>query len=215
MKRWFITGTDTEIGKTWVACALVRHLVASGLKVAVMKPVASGCERTPQGLRNEDALALMQASNLAQPYDEVNPLALEPAIAPHIAAERAGVTIDPQQLAGIEPPSQADVMIVEGVGGWRVPLGNGLMLADLARALSEEVVLVVGVRLGCINHALLSADRIVRDGFRLKGWVANLIDPDMPALEENLATLEAQLPVKRLGTLAFGDTAGEFLHDLG
>ena len=157
----------------------------------------------------------MQASNLAQPYDEVNPLALEPAIAPHIAAERAGVTIDPQQLAGIEPPSQADVMIVEGVGGWRVPLGKGLMLADLARALSEEVILVVGVRLGCINHALLTADRIVRDGFRLKGWIANLIDPDMPALEENLATLEAQLPVERLGTLAFGDTAGEFLLDLG
>ena len=137
------------------------------------------------------------------------------AVAPHIAAERAGVTIDPQQLAGIEPPSQADVMIVEGVGGWRVPLGNGLMLADLARALSEEVILVVGVRLGCINHALLTADRIVRDGFRLKGWIANLIDPDMPALEENLATLEAQLPVERLGTLAFGDTAGEFLLDLG
>ena len=214
MKRWFITGTDTEIGKTWVACALARHLVARGLKVAVMKPVASGCEPTPRGLRNEDALALMQASNLTQRYEEVNPVALEPAIAPHVAAERAGVVIDPRQIGGIQPPAQADMLIVEGVGGWRVPLGNGFMLADLARALSDEVILVVGVRLGCINHALLTADRITQDGFRLKGWVANLLDPEMAASKENLATLEAHLPQPCLGTLSFNDHTGKFLHIL-
>ena len=214
MKRWFITGTDTEIGKTWVACALVRHLVASGRSVAVMKPVASGCQRTPEGLRNEDALALMHASNLRQRYEEVNPVALEPAIAPHIAAQQAGVAIDPERLSAIARKQQADTLVVEGVGGWCVPLGDGLMLADLARALADEVVLVVGVRLGCINHALLTADRIQRDGFALMGWIANLLEPDMPALEENLSTLEARLPVPRLGTVAFGDKKGDFLGEI-
>lgn len=214
MKRWFVTGTDTEIGKTWVSCTLVRHLVAQGLRVAVMKPVASGCERVQDGLRNADALALMAASNVRQAYAQVNPLAFEPAIAPHIAAEQAGVRIDPIQLARGASDFEADLLLVEGVGGWCVPLGHGLMLSDLARTLADEVILVVGVRLGCLNHALLSAEKILADGFRLKGWVANLVEPDMPVQAENLATLEALMPAPRLGTVGFGDHRGDFLQGL-
>jgi dethiobiotin synthetase len=203
MKRWFVTGTDTEIGKTWVSCALVRDLVARGHKVAVMKPIASGCVRTSDGLRNEDAVALMKAANVSQPYAQVNPVALEPAIAPHIAAEQAGIDIDIEHLQAIAGQVQADCLVVEGVGGWCVPLGDGVMLADLARALADEVLLVVGLRLGCLNHALLSARQIRRDGLSLAGWVANILDPDMPGLQQNLATLDSLMPVPRLGMVGF------------
>lgn len=205
MKRWFIAGTDTEIGKTHVACALIRHLVANGRRVAAMKPVASGCDPGPDGLRNADALALQEAANVSLPYRQVNPVALQPAIAPHIAARQAGVDIDLAAIARAAEGVEADYFVVEGVGGWCVPLGEGAMLADLARLLADEVILVVGLRLGCINHALLSAAQIRRDGFSLAGWVANVLDPNMPALAENLATLEALMPAPRLGTVGFGE----------
>jgi dethiobiotin synthetase len=214
MKRWFVTGTDTEIGKTWVSCALVRHLAERGHSVAVMKPLASGCERTDEGLRNEDALALMAASNVSQEYAQVNPLAFEPPIAPHIAAEQAGVRIDPAALARVADGIQADMLVVEGVGGWCVPLGHGLMLSDLARRLADEVILVVGLRLGCLNHALLSAEAIRRDGLELRGWVANYVDPDMLEQGPNLATLEELMPAPCLGRLGFGDRKGSFLPGL-
>ena len=211
MKRWFITGTDTEIGKTWVSCALVRHLVGQGYSVAVMKPVASGCERTDAGLRNEDALALMSAANVQQNYGQVNPLAFEPPIAPHIAAERAGVRIDPDRLAAAANGIEADVLVVEGVGGWCVPLGHGVMLSELAARLADEVILVVGLRLGCLNHALLSAEQIRRDGLNLKGWIANFVDPDMLEQKSNFATLEKLMPAPCLGWVGFGDKNGSFL----
>jgi dethiobiotin synthetase len=211
MKRWFITGTDTEIGKTRVTCALIRHLAGQGYRVAGMKPVASGCQSTPKGPRNDDALALMRAANVILPYELVNPVALEPAIAPHIAAEQAGVAIDLDLISSIASEVRADYLLVEGVGGWCVPLGGGNMLADLVRRIADEVILVVGMRLGCINHALLSARQIERDGIPLRGWVANCIDPEMPASAENRQTLQSLMPVPLLATLPWARRGGEII----
>lgn len=201
MKRWFITGTDTEIGKTHVAAALIRQLVADGYRVAGMKPVASGCENTEAGLRNEDALSLIAASNVELPYEVVNPFAFEPAIAPHIAAQEAGQSIDINRVRRLAERIQADYLIIEGVGGWCVPLGDACMLSELAMATADEVIIVVGMRLGCINHALLTAAQVQRDGMTLKGWIANHVDPQMHAQSENLATLQALMPCPFLGVL--------------
>lgn len=201
MKRWFITGTDTEIGKTVVASALIRHLVAAGYLVAGMKPVASGCEVTGAGLRNEDALSLVAASNVNLGYEMVNPFAYEPAIAPHIAAQRAGRPIDLDMIRVLAKAIEADCLVVEGVGGWMVPLGEDHMLADLAKATADEVIIVVGMRLGCINHALLTAAQVQRDGMPLTGWIANHIDPDMHAQSENIETLKALMPCPLLGVV--------------
>lgn len=201
MNSWFITGTDTEIGKTRVACDLIRHLVDQGHRVAGLKPLASGCERTDEGLRNDDALALMAAANVSLPYEAVNPYAFEPAIAPHLAAAAAGVTIDLDQATRGLDGLEADWLVVEGVGGWSVPLDDQRLLRDLAQAFTRQVVLVVGLRLGCINHALLTAEQIQRDGFELVGWVANHVDADMAEREGNQATLDRLLPAPRIGTL--------------
>jgi dethiobiotin synthetase len=190
-RSFFVTGTDTEVGKTVIATALVRGLVAQGLRVAVMKPVASGSQRTPEGLRNEDALALIQASNVAAPYARVNPYCFEPAISPHIAAEEAGIRVD---LAHIREnfdalATQSDLVVVEGAGGWLAPFGPSTSMKDLAQALRLPVLLVVGVRLGCINHALLTKLAIESHGSHFIGWIANTVDPDMPRQKENLETL--------------------------
>jgi len=210
MKRWFITGTDTEIGKTVAASALIRYLVSEGHLVAGMKPVASGCEMTAAGLRNEDALSLIAASNVNLGYEMVNPFAYEPAIAPHIAAQRAGRRIDLDMIKVLANAIEADCLVVEGVGGWMVPLGNEHMLADLAKATADEVIIVVGMRLGCINHALLTAAQVQRDGMPLKGWIANYVDPDMQAQPENLATLKALMPCPLLGVVHWQDDDREF-----
>jgi len=194
-RGFFITGTDTEVGKTVVAAALVRGFVARGLRVAVMKPIASGSQRTPEGLRNEDALALMQASNVAAPYDRVNPYCFEPAISPHIAAEEAGTVV---QLDHIRAKfdtlaAAADLVVVEGAGGWLAPFGPSTSMKDLARALELPAILVVGVRLGCINHALLTKLAIESQGTRLTGWIANTLDTALPRRKENLETLAREL----------------------
>ena len=199
MKRWFITGTDTGIGKTRVACDLVGQLVAKGQKVAAIKPVASGCDPTPQGLRSDDALRLMSVMNVPLAYEQVNPYAFEPPIAPHIAAHAAGVALDLAEIARLADSIAAEVLVIEGVGGWCVPLGEEQMLADLVRQLRARVILVVGMRLGCINHALLTARRIQQDGCELEGWIANCVDPDMPEYANNLKTLVKLLPVPLLG----------------
>lgn len=190
-KGVFITGTDTGVGKTVVATGLVRGLVAQGLRVAVMKPVASGSERTSEGLRNEDALALMAASNVPSPYEQVNPFCFEPAISPHIAADDAGIQVDLAQirrhfelLAG-----GADWVVAEGAGGWLAPIGAATSIRDLALTLHLPVLMVVGLRLGCINHALLTKLAIEAQGARFAGWVANTIDPVMMRRAENLETL--------------------------
>lgn len=205
MNRWFITGTDTGVGKTHAACALIRHLAGQGLAVAALKPVASGCQRTPAGPRNADALELMAAANVELEYGRVNPYAFEPAIAPHLAAAQAGVEVDVTRVAAIARGIVADCLVVEGAGGWCVPLGSGLMFSDLARVLCDGVILVVGLRLGCINHALLTVEQIRRDGFRLAGWIANTLEPGMPVLEENVATLRDRIRAPLLARLPWGD----------
>ena len=199
-KGFFITGTDTEVGKTVIATALVRGFVAQGLRVAVMKPIASGSHRTSEGLRNEDALALMQVSNVAAPYDRVNPYCFEPAISPHIAANDAGIGVKMSHIrANFDTlKAQSDVVIVEGAGGWLAPFGPTTGMNGLARALDLPAILVVGVRLGCINHALLTKLAIDSQGTRFAGWIANTVDPDMPRRKENLETLAYRLGVQPL-----------------
>ncbi|MGE6794151.1 dethiobiotin synthase [Pseudomonas guineae] len=199
---FFVTGTDTEVGKTTVAAGLLHAARLAGLSTAAAKPVASGCVLTTDGLRNDDALALLSQCTLALRYEEVNPHAFEPAIAPHLAAREAGVLLD---VAALQGPVQAildkraDFTLIEGAGGWRVPLAGQATLSDLAIALQLPVILVVGVRLGCINHALLTAEAILRDGLTLAGWVANVVDPQTSRLEDNLATLAERLSAPCLG----------------
>ena len=201
-KAFFVTGTDTEIGKTTIAAGLLLAARLAGLSTAAAKPVASGCEQTAAGLRNDDALALLGQCSLRLDYVEVNPFAFAPAIAPHLAAREAGVELS---VARLHPAVQrvlahgADFTVVEGAGGWRVPLAGRETLADLAVALGLPVILVVGVRLGCINHAVLTAEAIAHDGLHLAGWVANIVDPQTSRLEENLATLAERLPAPCLG----------------
>ena len=200
---YFITGTDTGIGKTVVTLCLMRWLQGRGLRVAAMKPVASGCERTPEGLRNEDALQLQRQASMPLDYGAVNPYAFEPPIAPHIAAQEAGEEIridtilhDMRQLAG-----EADIVCVEGVGGWLVPLNGRETVADLAVSLGLGVVLVVGMRLGCLNHALLSARAIEASGAPLAGWVANCMPPAADYLDENINTLKSMITAPLLGVV--------------
>lgn len=198
----FITGTDTEIGKTVATVALARALVDEGLRVACFKPVASGCRATDEGLRNNDAEQLMAAMNVELPYAQVNPIAFEPPIAPHIAAEHAGRSIDPVAICADLRRIDADVRLVEGAGGWQVPLGPSLDMAALPRTLGASVVLVVGLRLGCINHALLSARAIRDDGLPLAGWIANEVDPAMDEREANIESIRSRIDCPLIGRIA-------------
>ena len=202
---WFITGTDTGVGKTRIAAALCCALAGRGISVAAMKPVASGCSLTPEGLRNDDALALLAAMNVRARYSDVNPYAFAPAIAPHIAAQEAGVGIDFEVLdrAFERLRMQSQAMIVEGAGGWLAPLDATRGFADLAAHWQMDVVLVVGMRLGCLNHALLTAESIERRGLRLSGWVANAIDPGFERLADNIASLRSRLRAPCLGNFSF------------
>ena len=201
MKGLFVTGTDTACGKTEVSLGLVQVLRQRGLKVQGMKPVASGCEAGPRGLRNADAQRLRAQSSRLVPYDWVNPYAFSPPIAPHIAAREAGVEIslDLIRERADALAAQADCLIVEGVGGWRVPLGPDLAVSDLPRASGLPVILVVGLRLGGINHALLTAESILARGCHLVGWVANQIDPGLARREENLAALSSLIRAPCIG----------------
>lgn len=211
MTSWFVTGTDTGIGKTWVSVALLHALKLSGRTAIGMKPIASGCERTSKGLRNEDAVQLLQASMPPVAYDRINPYAFEPPIAPHIAARDAGVNIDLDYLAQLHADlsKEAECVVVEGVGGWLVPLGPDLTVADLAVRLGLPVILVVGMRLGCLNHALLTAESIRSTGLPLAGWVANVIDPSMVALQENMRALENRLSAPFLGVIPYARSPDE------
>jgi dethiobiotin synthetase len=208
----FVTGTDTEIGKTFVSTALASAARSRGLKVGVMKPVASGAHRTADSLRNDDALALMAAAGEAD-YAAVNPYCFEPAISPHLAADDAGVTIDLGRLATLARvrAQECDWLVVEGAGGWRAPLGAGRSMADLAGALSLPVILIVGLRLGCLNHAVLSAESIRLSGLTLAGWIGNRIDPAMSRWEDNVSTLESLLGTTPLALFPFGANEAERL----
>lgn len=203
MKGVFVTGTDTDCGKTEISVALLERLQQLGLKALGMKPVASGCKHTHEGLRNQDALRLMAYGGEEVPYHLVNPYAFEPSIAPHIAAGQAGreIELQPIRECAERLAARSDFLLIEGVGGWRVPLGAVLSVSDLPRALGLPVVLVVGVRLGCINHSLLTVESIRATGASLAGWVANEIDPDMQVRDENLATLAALIDAPCLGVV--------------
>ncbi len=202
-KIYFVTGTDTEVGKTFVAAHLARSAAAAGQQVAVMKPVAAGATQVNGRWVNEDAQLLMAAATVAADYDVVNPFCYEWPIAPHLAAERAGRPIElaPIVAAARTLSACSDVLIVEGAGGWDVPMDDQRHLGAIAQALGAEVVMVVGIRLGCINHALLTARAVAADGLRLVGWVANRIDP-MTALPEcQIDSLRRRIDAPMLGDM--------------
>ena len=211
----FVTGTDTEVGKTRISVGLVAALQQQGLSVAVMKPVASGCEQTVDGLRNEDALVLMQQADVKMTYDVINPFAFEPAIAPHLAAIEQAVSIDMsviqdnfQKLA-----DKADCVVVEGAGGWLVPMDAQQTLADLAVRLELPVIMVVSIKLGCINHALLTVQAIKHAGLPLLGWVANCIEPSAQQ-NEIIESLTSRIEAPCLGQvprLAAAESARDYL----
>ena len=197
---WFVTGTDTGVGKTFVTCALLLALRAKGIKAVGMKPISAG---TDADGKNEDVEQLLAASGVDAPRDLVNPYLFAPAIAPHIAAEEDGRSIDIGHIvASFEAlRGMADAVLVEGVGGFCVPLGPHSDTADLAARLGLPVILIVGMRLGCINHALLSRQAIVGRGLQLSGWVANRIDPEMSHFEENLTALKERIAAPLLGVI--------------
>lgn len=201
----FITGTDTGCGKTVTTLAVMAGLRDRGRRVAGMKPVASGCRRVSGRPENEDAAQICAACSMEVDYDRVNPWALTDPIAPHINAERAGleITLAPVTAAFAALAREADAVVVEGVGGWRVPLSARLGMPDLAAALSLPVILVVGLKLGCINHALLSAEAVVHDGCRLMGWVANHVDVDYDTGAESVQYLSRVMQAPLLGEIPY------------
>ncbi|MEB8680772.1 dethiobiotin synthase [Cronobacter malonaticus] len=202
-ERWFITGTDTEVGKTIASCALLEAAKAAGFSTAGYKPVASGSDITPQGLRNSDALALQRHSSVALRYEQVNPLTFEEPTSPHIVSQQEGLPIDftvmSAGLRALEP--LADWVQVEGAGGWFTPLSDDATFADWVQQERLPVILVVGVKLGCINHALLTAQAVQAAGLRLAGWVANDVQPPGRRHQEYLVTLERLLPAPMLGEI--------------
>lgn len=202
-QAWFVAGTDTEIGKTFASCALLYRARADGLSAVGMKPLAAGAECMNGEWVNEDAARLRAAGSFDPGLDLINPYCLREPVAPHIAMAAEGVTFDPQRVTNALDAlrARADVVIVEGVGGFRVPLGNDYDTADLAVTLGLPVILVVGMRLGCINHALLTAEAIVARRLPFAGWIANRVDPGMLRFEENLAALEKRLPGPQLGVI--------------
>jgi dethiobiotin synthetase len=204
---YFLTGTDTEIGKTFITCALLQRARQLGLRAVGVKPIAAGTDALG---KNEDVENIRAASTLSLPDEIINPYCFKAAVAPHIAAAEAGIAIDFAriQAACNSAIQQADLAIIEGVGGFRVPLGAAGDSADLAVALGLPIILVVGMRLGCINHALLSAEAIAARNLTIAGWVANRIDPHMARAEENLATLKALLNAPLLGVVPHGPIGG-------
>jgi dethiobiotin synthetase len=202
---FFVTGTDTGVGKTLISSALVCAFAQMGFNAAGMKPISAGCRREGGRLLSEDVEQLRAASNVLLEPDIINPYTFEPPLAPHIAANRVGDSIDLGRIRNAfeSAAAQADVLVVEGVGGFRVPLNETEDTADMAVMLGLPVILVVGLRLGCQSHALLTAEAVAARGLQLAGWVANCIDPEMAALEDNLAALQQGLHVPCLGVVPF------------
>ncbi len=203
MNGFFITGTDTNVGKTHVARQIIRLFSGKGFKVSAYKPVASDAYCLNDSLVNQDALSLMAESSVVLPYNDVNPYCFEPAIAPHIAANDAQVEI---KLSTIETcfkvhQSIAEWVVVEGAGGWKVPLSDKLGFDDVAQALDLPIVLVVGLRLGCINHALLTEEAILSKGCNIVGWVANNVEPDFDRRDENMQALRRRMKTPCLAVL--------------
>lgn len=207
-QKIFITGTDTNIGKTYVATQLLHQYHQQGLSTIGIKPVASGCEWRNGKLINEDALALLTASSIKLPYELINPIQFEPAIAPHIAATLTHTPLSVDMINQNLQPAlthAADIHLIEGCGGWLCPLNETETMADVVVTNQWDVILVVGMRLGCLNHALLTYESIMRSGARLIGWIANRIDPRMDYCEENIGTLENRIHAPRI---SFNDKNG-------
>ncbi len=206
MNGFFITGTDTGVGKTLVAVALTRALVARGLRVAVMKPVAAGAVPTADGPRNDDALELLAASNVPATYEDVNPWLLSTPASPHLAARADGVSITdgPVLAAQARLAAASDMLVVEGAGGWLAPISETRTMADIAEKLALPVILVVGMRLGCLNHALLTCEAIRARGVRFAGWIANRLPASMALLDENIETLSRRFGKAPLGSVPAG-----------
>lgn len=203
---YFITGTDTEIGKTHATCALLGTAAKQGLRSAGLKPVAAG---TDANGRNDDVVRILAASNVVLPERTVNPWLFKEPIAPHIAAKHTGVeiTLEPILTAFHKANVLADLVLVEGVGGLYAPLSDSLTQPDLIRALDIPVILVIGLKLGCLNHALLTAAAIKQEGLRLAGWIGNRVDPEFLALDENLQTLKTSIQAPCLGILPYEPAA--------
>lgn len=200
---YFVTGTDTGIGKTWTTVALMQYFKNQGKSVIGMKPIASGCDELEGQLRNEDALLLQEHASVVLPYQEINPYAFALPVSPHIAAEQAGVEINITNIVEKyqELEKSADVVLVEGVGGWLVPINAQQDVADLAQALDLPVIIVVGMRLGCINQAKLTFAAIEQKGVLCKGWIASCVEQDMLMLKENIQTLCAATAIPLLAVL--------------
>lgn len=205
----YVTGTDTGVGKTVASVALLHRLRSAGLRAIGMKPVASGCDRTPDGWRNDDALRLQAASHPQPAYDDINPYALALPTAPQLAARAMAVHVDLLQLgdAYLRLAVQADAVVIEGVGGWAAPLDDGLDQVDLVRMLDLPVVLVVGLRLGCLSHARLTARAIQSDGVSLTGWIGNRVDPMFSECDDYVELLRGALPAPCLGVLPYAPDA--------
>lgn len=213
--KLFITGTDTDIGKTYVAIGLLKAFNARGYKTLGVKPISAGCQRIGKYLYNEDAVNLLNVSSNKVPYKDINPFAFEKAIAPHLAAEdlKMKLTISLVKTKLKKAFAQpADVFVIEGAGGWYVPVNSKELMSDLALALKAQVLLVVGMRLGCINHALLTVKAIQSSGAKLVGWVANCIDPDMKSLDANILTLKKRINAPHLGTVPYKGQSEDFIN---
>jgi dethiobiotin synthetase len=206
-QKYFVAGTDTDAGKTLISAALLYKAKAAGMTTVGLKPIAAGCEETPDGLRNDDALKLIEQSTEKLPYEQVNPIAFARPIAPHIAGQLLQRPLSAGRivglLRGVLMINRAQFSLVEGAGGYRVPLNPKETLADVTKELKLPVILVVGMKLGCLNHALLTVESIQRDGLKLAGWVANRIGGDMDVYEENVETLHAMIQAPCLGEVPF------------
>ncbi|GAA0853308.1 dethiobiotin synthase [Aliiglaciecola litoralis] len=202
----FITATDTDAGKTLIAQSILRLANAKGKTTLGYKPISAGCQQTANGLRNEDAEILQQQATLSVAYEQVNPIAFVDPVAPHLAAQKCGETIELSQIQrGYQSLFElgADLLVVEGAGGWRLPLGQGMFLSDFVRDAQIPVVLVVGLKLGCLNHALLTYQALLHDGVNVVGWIANQIDPDMLYLQSNIDALHDLIGVPCLGVVPY------------
>lgn len=212
--KFFITGTDTGVGKTYISTLLLRHFNAKGFSTFGIKLIASGCRRVNCKLYNDDALALQRSASVKMPYDYVNPIALEPPIAPHIASQMINRTLSRHELS--EKINHlfkisADVFIVEGVGGWFVPLNEKELIADWVKLIKIPVILVVGIKLGCLNHAILTVKAMMQEKVSLVGWVANCLDPQILARNENIQTLKEWIDAPCLGVISYGENEGNHL----
>lgn len=201
-KAFFITGTDTDIGKTYTTTMLLNYFNEQGLKTAGLKPIASGAEQTSEGLRNDDALQIQAAMSMPLPYEQINPFAFEDYVTPHLAAAPQKLDVE-TTLQACQPvlDSDYDVLLIEGAGGWTVPLNYQESFADLATAFGFPIILVVGLRLGCLNHTLLTVDNIRKRQLPFAGWVVNHIDPKMEKQTENIETLERMIGCAPLGII--------------